>query len=102
MGGVRCQRRQSMIPSVIGAHARRGIEEFLRTTFPITNPFFQGVLDELLARPGEVFRGPCISLKLPFESSASGAPASFREVLPAGFHPFRHQEQAWQRLDYRE
>ena len=57
-----------MIPSVIGAQVRRGIEEFLRTTFPITNPYFAGALDELLARPGEVFRGPYISLKLPFTS----------------------------------
>jgi DEAD/DEAH box helicase domain-containing protein len=58
-----------MIPSVIGAQVRRGIEEFLRTTFPITNPFFEGALDELLGRPGEVFRGPYVSLKLPFQPS---------------------------------
>ena len=31
-----------MIPSVIGAQSRRCIEEFLRTTFPITNPHFAG------------------------------------------------------------
>jgi DEAD/DEAH box helicase domain-containing protein len=89
-----------MIPSVIGAQVRRGIEEFLRTTFPVTNPFFAGALDELLARPGEVFRGPYISLKLPFQSSASSR-RFFPEVVPEWFHPFQHQEQAWERLDCR-
>ena len=39
-----------MIPSVIGAQVRRGIVEFLRTTFPITNPYFNRALDELLER----------------------------------------------------
>ena len=58
-----------MIPSVIGAQVRRGIEEFLRTTFPITNPYFAGALDRMLARKGEVFRGPYLSLRLPFAAS---------------------------------
>src|SRR5438046_217626 len=89
-----------MIPSVIGAQVRRGIEEFLRTTFPITNPFFDGTLDDLLSRPGEVFRGPYISLKLPFQRSGNSR-QFFPEVLPAGFRPFRHQEQSWDRLDWR-
>ena len=89
-----------MIPSVIGAQVRRGIEEFLRTTFPITNPYFAGALDELLARPGEVFRGPYISLKLPFTSSP-GVRQYFPEAVPEWFRPFRHQEQAWERLDWK-
>ena len=88
-----------MIPSVIGAQVRRGIEEFLRTTFPITNPYFAGALDELLARPGEVFRGPYISLKLPFTSSP-GVRQYFPDAVPEWFRPFRHQEQAWERLDW--
>ena len=89
-----------MIPSVIGAQVRRGIEEFLQTTFPITNPFFAGALDRLLQKPGEVFRGPYISLKLPFTASASER-KFFPEVLPDWFKAHRHQEQAWDRLDWR-
>jgi DEAD/DEAH box helicase domain-containing protein len=89
-----------MIPSVIGAQVRRGIEEFLRTTFPITNPFFDGALENLLARPGEVFRGPYVSLKLPFQPS-HGQQRFFTDTLPRSFHPFRHQELAWERLDWR-
>ena len=87
-----------MIPSVIGAQVRRGIEEFLRTTFQVTNPFFGNTLDELL-RDGDIFKGPYLSAKLPFLASAGGR-KFFPEVLPLGFPPHRHQEQAWERLDW--
>ena len=29
-----------MIPSVLSTQVRRGLQDFLLTTFPITNPFF--------------------------------------------------------------
>ena len=47
-----------MIPSVIARQIQRGVEDFLLTTFPITNPFFAGTLEKLLATPGMLFRGP--------------------------------------------
>jgi DEAD/DEAH box helicase domain-containing protein len=89
-----------MIPSVLAAQVRRGIEDFLLTTFPITNPYFAGCLERLLAMPGEVFRGPYLSLKLPF-TPALGNVRYFPDVLPEGFLPYRHQERAWERLDSR-
>jgi DEAD/DEAH box helicase domain-containing protein len=90
--------RVGVIPSVIGAQVRRGIEEFLRTTFQVTNPFFRDTLDELL-RDGDIFKGPYLSAKLPFLASAGGR-KFFQEVLPPEFPPHRHQEQAWERLDW--
>jgi DEAD/DEAH box helicase domain-containing protein len=87
-----------MIPSVLSAQVRRGLEDFLLTTFPVTNPFFAGTLERLLAKKEEVFRGPYLSLKLPF-SPAAGGPARFPGILPQGFAPYRHQERAWERLE---
>jgi len=89
-----------VIPSVLGQQARRGITEFLRTTFPITNPWFANSLDNLLNEPGQVFRGPYISIKLPFSKSGSGK-QFFPDIVPAGFHAHQHQEAAWERLDWR-
>ena len=37
-----------MLPSVLASQVRRGIEDFLRTTFPIHTPHFDGVLERLL------------------------------------------------------
>ena len=73
-----------MIPSVLSAQVRRGLEDFLLTTFPVTNPFFAGTLERLLAKKGEVFRGPYLSLKLPF-TPATGGPVRFPGILPDGF-----------------
>ena len=89
-----------MIPSVIAEQVERGIKDFLRTTFPITNPFFEGCLDRLLDKKDQVFRGPFLGLKLPFVPAAGGK-AYFPEVLPSGFQPYRHQQLAFERLDTR-
>ena len=85
-----------MIPSVISQQVRRGIEDFLRTTFPIHTPFFEGVVDRLLARPEGVFKGPYLSVKLPFAPGAKGG--DYFPDVPLGFPPYLHQEQAFDRL----
>jgi len=36
-----------MIPSVLTSQIRRGVEDFLQTTFPPSNRFFHGLLEEL-------------------------------------------------------
>jgi DEAD/DEAH box helicase domain-containing protein len=41
-----------MIPSVLATQLRRGVEDFLRTTFPVSTPVFHGVVDRLLAEEG--------------------------------------------------
>lgn len=86
-----------MIPSVIASQIRRGIEEFLLTTFPITTPYFAGCLQQLLESDGAVFKGPFLSLLLPFQP-ATGARTFFPDVMPDGFRPHLHQERAFDRL----
>jgi len=38
-----------MIPSILSQQLRQGVEDFLRTTFPVSTPFFHGIIDRLLA-----------------------------------------------------
>lgn len=85
-----------MIPSVLTSQIRRGVEDFLQTTFPPSNRFFHGLLDRLIAKEGGLFRGPYLSVKLPFRQGVVG-PNYFPE-LPFEFPPFLHQEQAFARL----
>ncbi len=59
-----------MIPSVLTHQLRQGVEDFLDTTFPIATSHFHGLLRDLLTRPGEMFKGPYLSLGLPFETGA--------------------------------
>lgn len=36
-----------MIPSVLSSQVETGLEDFIKTTFPVTNPFFHKVIDTL-------------------------------------------------------
>jgi len=85
-----------MIPSVISSQVQRGIEDFLRTTFPPSNPFFHGILDRLFADHEQLFKGPYVSVKLPYRPGSIGR--DFFEPFGMGFDPFLHQERAFERI----
>lgn len=85
-----------MIPSVLTGQIRRGVEDFLQTTFPPSNRFFHGLLERLIAKDGGLFRGPYLSVKLPFRQGSTGA--AFFPDLPLDFPAYVHQERAFFRL----
>lgn len=85
-----------MIPSVISTQVRQGIEDFLRTTYPPAEPFFADVLENLFAEHETLFKGPYVTLKLPFRPGKQGGGMS--PELPMHFPPYRHQERAFDRL----
>jgi DEAD/DEAH box helicase domain-containing protein len=81
-----------VLPSVLASQVRRGIEDFLRTTFPIHTPSFDGVIERLLDTSSrEIFTGPYVSIKLPFRPGAGGRDAFPNVPLP--FAPYLPQEQ---------
>jgi DEAD/DEAH box helicase domain-containing protein len=82
-----------MIPSVLSNQIRNGIEDFLRTTFPVSTPFFHGIIDRLIDNPEAIFKGPYISIKLPYRSGNIGT--DFFQNIPLGFVPYLHQEKAF-------
>ena len=86
-----------MIPSVIASQVRRGIEDFLRTTYPPEDPFFADLLEDFFQEEGSLFRGPFLSLKLPFRPGR-GKSAELYPELPMKFAPYLHQELAFARL----
>ncbi|MFZ2654187.1 MAG: DEAD/DEAH box helicase, partial [Victivallales bacterium] len=86
-----------MIPSVISKQVRHGIEDFIKTTFPVHTTFFNGIFDRFLDRESnEMFRGPYISVKLPFRPGLKGA--GYFSDIPMKYSSFLHQEQAFGRL----
>lgn len=84
-----------MIPSALSRQLERGLADFLRFSFWSSTPGMEQVIDDLLAVPGALLKGPYVSLKLPFRSGSN--PRFFPEV-PLGFMPHLHQEQAFARL----
>jgi DEAD/DEAH box helicase domain-containing protein len=85
-----------MIPSVLAAQLQQGVEDFLKTTFPVSTPFFHGIIDRLLSREEGVFKGPFLSLQLPFRMG-TGKTDHF-PYLTQTFAPYLHQERAFARL----
>jgi len=85
-----------MIPSILSQQLKQGVEDFLKTTFPVSTPFFHGVVDDLLSEDDKVFKGPYLSIQLPFKKG-SGRPDYFIDV-PMSFSPHLHQEQTFERL----
>lgn len=85
-----------MIPSVLSNHVEQGIKDFLRTTFPVTTPFFSTILERFLTRPDAVFKGPYLDIQLPFQQGEVGA--DYFPDLSMPYHPYLHQELSFDRL----
>ena len=85
-----------MIPSVLAGQLKQGIEDFLKITFPITTPFFHQMLDQFINTRDNLFKGPFLSLNLPFQTGKDKK--DFFPELPLSYRPYRHQEKAFTRL----
>ena len=85
-----------MIPSILSHQIKRGIEDFLRTTFPVSNPFFNGIFERVFDKEEELFKGPYITIKLPFRTGAIDN--NFFNDIPTQHIPYLHQETAFKRL----
>lgn len=84
-----------MIPSALAGQLQRGLADFLRFSFWSSTPGMEHVIEDLLAQPGGLLKGPYASLKLPF---VPGKSATFFPSVPLPFTPHAHQEQAFERL----
>jgi len=90
-----------LLPSVLSEELKTSVRDFLRSAFPVTTPHFRRpdggtVIDALLDEPGELFRGPYLSVDLPFRASEEAEPPF--ELVNPGFTPYRHQQLAFERL----
>ena len=85
-----------MIPSVVASEVAGALRDFLATGFGPSNPALAGVVDDFLAEPGNLAKGPYLSIALPFQPAPEGG-EPFPEI-PLGFTPYRHQRIAFSRL----
>ena len=85
-----------MIPSVVAAEVTDALGDFLATGFGPSNPALAHVIDDFLAQPENLAKGPYLSIALPFQQAPEGG-EPFPEV-PLGFTPYNHQRTAFGRL----
>ncbi|MBQ9405868.1 MAG: DEAD/DEAH box helicase, partial [Desulfovibrio sp.] len=93
-----------MLPLILADQIRNGIEDFLRTSFPMPAGRFATLVEDFISTRAAI-KGPYLSLSLPFrtvERDDQGKPrhAWFPEILTEDKHflPYIHQELSFQRL----
>ena len=95
-----------MLPSLVSQELKHSVNRFLQTTFPSASAGFQRTdakgleeqtIDELLQTAEQLFKGPYLSLGLPFRTANSDVKLPF-EVLNPGYLPYSHQLAAYKRL----
>ena len=85
-----------MIPSVVASEVTGALRDFLTTGFGPSSPELATVVDDFLADPENLVKGPYLSVALPFRRAPEGG-EPFPEV-PLGLTPYRHQRTAFSRL----
>lgn len=86
-----------MHPSVLAQQIRKGLENYLITTFPMATPAFKDAFKELFESEAGMFKGPFVSIELPFAQEIE----SYHRFLggKALTHkPYAHQKQAFDRM----
>lgn len=84
-----------MQPLIVAEQARQGIADFLKTTFPATTRGFESLMADFLDAPGNLAKGPYLTVGLPFKAAPFGPPAfQWAET----FRPHAHQVRAFSRL----
>ncbi len=90
-----------MQPTLAAADVRRNLTQYLSTTFALADEQVRESLEEFLGHKEQgIFRGPYLRLRTPFHKADDG----WRDHLdwaPSGFHPYRHQAAAFERLSTR-
>ncbi|CAH0165550.1 ATP-dependent RNA helicase SrmB [Arthrobacter sp. Bi26] len=86
-----------LLPTTQAGELRRGLSDYLATTFALTDGNAQTAIKDFLADPEQgLFKGAYVRLRLPFETAEPG----WRDCLDwyEGFGPYGHQAKAFQRL----
>ena len=85
-----------MLPSLLAKEIIQGLQAYITTGFETSTPWFAGAFKELVETPGRFYKGPYLSISLPFQQG--DAQSDYFSTLETDYPPYRHQQQAWQRL----
>ncbi len=85
-----------MIPSLLAREIIEGLRAFVVTGYETTTPYFAGLFGRFVEAPGNLYKGPYLSIALPFEPGTAGRDYFAR--FTTAFSPHAHQQTAWDRL----
>ena len=85
-----------MLPSILAKQLKKGLGDYIETTFPMTNEPFKDSLHKMLQTKDSVYHEPYVAVRLPFRV-AKNMPTCF-EAIHTSYLPYVHQEKAFERL----
>lgn len=86
-----------LLPSLQAEEIRRGLVDYLTTTFALADAEPRRALGEFLQHPEDgIFKGPYVRLRAPFQAAKTGWQDHLDWTPP--FAPYRHQAAAYARL----
>ena len=85
-----------MLPSILAHDITEGLSNFIVTGFETPTPYFSGIFQRFVAQPGNLYKGPYLSLGLPFLKDTVRQECF--SAFEIGFTPYIHQRQAFDRL----
>ncbi|WP_295578688.1 DEAD/DEAH box helicase [uncultured Lamprocystis sp.] len=86
-----------MQPLIVAQQLTQGVADFLQTAFPSTTPGFAGMIERFLTQPDALFKGPYLTVPLPFRPGGAAGRPPFDWLAP-DFIPHAHQSKAFARL----
>lgn len=89
-----------MYPNILAADISQALREFVITGYETTSWPFEGKFKALVSETGDgesFIKGPYVSVQLPFLKEPTANQHFFKRFATANA-PYKHQEQAWQRL----
>ena len=85
-----------MLPGALAHDITEGLKNFIVTGFETSSPFFQGIFKRFVEQQGNFYKGPYLSLSLPFSHGTAGR--DYFSGFETAFPPYLHQQQAYDRL----
>ena len=91
-----------MLPSLVALELLESVKRFLKSSFPSSTQGFRrqsgrSAIEDFIDTPDALFKGPWLSIGLPFRKPEPNAPLPLR-YLALGFAPYLHQLHAFERL----
>ena len=79
-----------MIPSLLATEIRSSVADFLTTEFRPATTGFKGLIDRFLSERDAIFKGPYLSMGLPFRAGSAGKDyfPDVPKILSINFHFF--------------
>ncbi|MFF6786164.1 DEAD/DEAH box helicase [Streptomyces sp. NPDC012510] len=88
-----------MRPTLAADQVRASLSQYLSTTYALADESTRRALEQFLGDPDDgIFRGPYLRIRTPFRAAENDDWQRHLQWWPRGFHPHRHQAQAWERL----